>query len=102
LLIFNFSSPHAAGGCKLSLMTRGPTMPLTKYLMLILSMCLITGCAPDPILLSDDAANFCDIEEPRRFTQAELNWRAENAPWNLRRDFKTNTSWDRECEAAGV
>ncbi len=60
-------------------------------------MFLITGCAPDPIVMPDDAANFCDIEEPRRFTQAELNWRAENAPWNLRRDFKTNTSWDREC-----
>jgi hypothetical protein len=40
---------------------------------------------------------FCDVEEPRRFTQAELDWRAENAPWNLRKDFKTNKAWDREC-----
>ena len=31
------------------------------------------------------------------FSQEELDWRAANASWNLRRDFKTNTSWDREC-----
>jgi hypothetical protein len=96
----NFSFPHVADGCKQSLMIKGLTMPLTKYLILILSMFLITGCAPDPILVPDGAADFCDIEEPRRFTQAELDWRAENAPWNLRRDFKTNISWDRECKGA--
>ncbi|MCG3267362.1 hypothetical protein [Yoonia sp. I 8.24] len=55
----------------------------------------------DPIMVSDDAAGFCEIEEPRRFTQEELDWRAANAPWNLRRDFKTNISWDRECEREG-
>lgn len=64
-------------------------------------MCLITGCAADPIMVPDDAADFCDVEEPRRFTQAELDWRAANAPWNLRRDFKTNISWDRECGITG-
>jgi hypothetical protein len=64
-------------------------------------MFLITGCAPKPIMLPDGAADFCDIEEPRRFTQDELDWRAANAPWNLRRDFKTNSSWDRECAGAG-
>jgi hypothetical protein len=53
-------------------------------------------------MVPDGAADFCDIEEPRRFTQDELDWRAANAPWNLRRDFKTNMSWDRECEGAGV
>jgi hypothetical protein len=101
-LPFNFSSPHAAGGCKLFWMIKGPTMPLTKYLIPILSMCLITGCAPEPVLVPDGAADFCDIEEPRRFTHAELDWRAANASWNLRRDFKTNISWDRECEVTGV
>lgn len=60
-------------------------------------MFLITGCSPEPKLISDDKANFCDVEEPRRFSQEELDWRAENAPWNLRRDHKTNTTWDREC-----
>jgi hypothetical protein len=101
-IISNFSFPHAAGGCKQSWMIKGLIMPLTKYLMLISSMCLITGCVADPIMVPDGAADFCDIEEPRRFTQAELDWRAENAPWNLRRDFKTNISWDRECEGADV
>jgi hypothetical protein len=41
---------------------------------------------------------FCDVEEPRRFSQEELDWRAAHAPWNLRRDFKTNLTWDRECD----
>jgi len=44
-----------------------------------------------------EEALFCDVEEPRRFTQVELDWRSENAPANLRRDFKTNLTWDREC-----
>ncbi|WP_220150216.1 hypothetical protein [Loktanella sp. D2R18] len=83
-------------------MTKGLTMPLTKCLILILSMSLITGCAPKPIMVPDGAADFSDIEEPRRFTQAELDWRAANAPWNLRRDFKTNIGWDRECVGADV
>lgn len=95
------SFPHAAGGCKQSLMKKGLTMQLTKYLILILSLSLITGCAPKPILVPDGAASFCDIEEPQRFTQEELDWRAENAPWNLLRDFKMNISWDRECEMEG-
>lgn len=64
------------------------------------ALSLITGCArpppdePPPVT----APLFCDVEEPRRFTQAEIDWRAANAPWNLRRDYKTNTTWDRECE----
>lgn len=41
---------------------------------------------------------FCDVEEPRRFSQAEIDWRAEHAPWNLRRDFQTNLTWERECD----
>jgi hypothetical protein len=45
---------------------------------------------------------FCDVEEPRRFSQEEIDWRAANAPWNLRRDFQTNTTWDRECDDAPV
>jgi len=43
-------------------------------------------------------ALFCDVEEPRRFTQEEVDWRAKNAPWNLRRDYKTNLTFERECE----
>ncbi len=41
-------------------------------------------------------ADFCAIEEMRRFTQDEWDWRSKNAPANLRRDVKTNTAWDRE------
>lgn len=62
-------------------------------------MFLITGCTPAPVDPVIEEALFCDVEEPRRFTQAELDWRAANAPWNLRRDFKTNATWDRECAA---
>lgn len=40
---------------------------------------------------------FCDVEEPRRFTQREVDWRAANAPANLRRDFRTNLNFEREC-----
>lgn len=59
---------------------------------------LLSGCVQTaPQVLEDPPALFCDLEEPRRFSQEELDWRAANAPWNLRRDFKTNTTWEREC-----
>lgn len=59
---------------------------------------LITGCGQEePLPPVSKEPLFCDLEEPRRFTQVELDWRAANAPWNLRRDFKTNAAWDREC-----
>lgn len=76
-------------------------MRLMNFLILPLCVSLTTGCQWfQPRVVSDDKANFCDVEEPRRFTQAELDWRAEHAPANLRRDFKTNTTWDRECVSA--
>jgi len=63
---------------------------------------LITGCSwllpePEIVVVPDDKANFCDVEDPRRFSQEEIDVRAERWPANLRRDFKTNASWDREC-----
>lgn len=64
--------------------------------MLCLAFPLI-GCSPKVTPPPIEGPLFCDVEEPRRFTQAELDWRAANAPWNLRRDYKTNTAWDREC-----
>jgi len=64
--------------------------------MTLSTLFLLTGCGEEPIEVADDPL-FCDIEERRVFTQEELDWRAENAPWNLRRDFKTNTAWDEEC-----
>ncbi len=69
----------------------------TSYLTMICGLFLTAGCSPDPEPVASTEPLFCDIEEPRRFTQAELDWRAANAPWNLRRDFKTNAAWDREC-----
>ena len=57
---------------------------------------LLAGCAqPEPI---PTGPLFCDVEEPRRFTQDEWDWRSANAPWNLRRDVKTNAAWAEECE----
>jgi hypothetical protein len=64
---------------------------------------LTTGCGqrePVTTLDPENVVLFCDVEEPRRFSQEELDWRSANAPWNLRRDFKTNATWDREeCQA---
>ena len=61
-------------------------------------MFLLTGCdQPPPPIEEPEPARFCDLEEPRRFSQEELDWRSANAPWNLRRDFKTNTTYEREC-----
>lgn len=64
--------------------------------MMICGTSLTIGCAPK-VAASDDAL-FCDVEERRKFTQAELDWRAANAPWNLRKDFKTNLTHERECD----
>lgn len=73
-------------------------MRLTAFLMMICAPFLMAGSCVDPdIQPVIEAPLFCDVEQPRRFTQAELDWRAANAPDNLRLDFKTNTSWDREC-----
>lgn len=72
-------------------------MRLTTFLTPLLCWFPLTGCAPEPVPPVITEALFCDIEEPRRFTQSELDWRAAHAPWNLRRDFKTNAAWDREC-----
>ena len=60
---------------------------------------LITGCSPAPAVVASTEASFCDVEEKRRFTREEIHWRAANAPWNLRRDYKTNLTYERECEA---
>lgn len=75
-------------------------MKLTAFLIVICAMLLTIGCSrPAPVASTE--ALFCDVEEPRRFTQAELDWRAANAPWNLRRDYKTNLAWERECGKGG-
>lgn len=75
-------------------------MKSTTCLIALLSLSHLTGCFRPPVEVATEPL-FCDVEEPRRFTQAELDWRAANAPANLRRDFKTNTTWDRECVPTG-
>lgn len=63
-------------------------------------MFLITGCSPpppDPVPVPIGPL-FCEVEEMRKFTQIELDWRSANAPWNLRRDFKTNGTLEEECQ----
>jgi len=59
-------------------------------------MSLTAGsCLPanEPVV---EEALFCDVEEKRVFSQEEIDWRTENAPWNLKRDYRTNLAWERE------
>ena len=72
-------------------------MRLMRYPTVGLLMFLIAGC--DPVVLAPSDPLFCDVEEPRVFTRDELEVRAARWPQNLRRDWKTNTTWDRECKS---
>lgn len=65
-------------------------------MILVTSLFLLNGCVKttEPAVVQ---ALFCDVEEPRKFSQEEINWRTVHAPWNLKRDFRTNLTWDREC-----
>ena len=59
-------------------------------------MSLLIGCE-EALPRVSEGPGFCDVEQPRRFTQHVLDWRAANDAENLRLDWKTNTTWDREC-----
>lgn len=59
---------------------------------------LPAGLCHQPVEIEpSDEALFCDVEEPRRFTQEEIDWRAINAQWNLVKDYQTNLTFEREC-----
>ena len=59
---------------------------------------LPAGLCHEPIEIEvSDAALFCDVEEMRRFTQDEIDWRTVNAQRNLVRDYQTNLTFEREC-----
>lgn len=73
-------------------------MKLIAYPTMICALFLVSGCdRPPPVELPPQGPLFCEIEEPRRFTQEELDWRSTYAPWNLRRDWNTNKTFDDEC-----
>ena len=63
---------------------------------LFLTLLTLAGCATEAVE-GEPPLSFCDAEEERRFSQEEIDWRSANAPWNLRRDFKTNETGEREC-----
>lgn len=68
---------------------------------LVIFLPVLIGCGQKEPTPPIERALFCDVEESRRFSQAEIDWRSANAPWNLARDYRTNLTWDREC-AKGV
>lgn len=59
---------------------------------------LASGCfGIDPVKPTIEGPDFCLVEEARRFSQEEVDWRAAKAPWNLRRDLKTNATGQAKC-----
>lgn len=67
-------------------------------LILMILPFLIIGCGQTETPVIVEEALFCDVEEKRVFSQAEIDWRTANAPWNIARDYRTNLTWERECE----
>lgn len=57
------------------------------------------SCVKPETIVPDtpDGPLFCDVEEPRRFSQKEVDYRVANFPANFRRDIKTNSTYEREC-----
>jgi len=73
-----------------------------KKLLIPCLFLLPAGLCHDPVEIeASDKLWFCDAEpELRRFTQAEIDWRTENAQRNLVRDYQTNLTFERECVEA--
>jgi len=69
---------------------------MKKYLIPILLFLPAGMCQEPQEVIPSSEPLFCDIEEKRLFTQEEIEWRLINAPWNLKRDFRTNLAWDDE------
>ena len=76
-------------------------MRLTILVTLTLSLSLMSGLGQTELPVAQAGPLFCDVEERRVFTQEELDWRVLKAPAKLRKDWKTNTTWDRECKQQG-
>lgn len=69
---------------------------MRPWTILAISMFLTAGSCPPRTEIVVEKALFCDVEEKRVFSQEEIDWRADNAAWNLARDFRTNIAWERE------
>jgi len=66
----------------------------------LISTFLTTGCSGqrEKIPPAIEGPLFCDIVTERfRYTQPEIDLRAEKFPANLRREFEINLSFDAEC-----
>lgn len=63
---------------------------------MILCAALLASCGQVEVP-TDTAPRFCDVETKRLFTREEIDWRAKNAPWNLRLDLATNETGVRTC-----
>lgn len=58
----------------------------------------LTGERQKKIITAIRGPGFCVVEEMRRFTQEQVDWRIEHDMTNFRHDLKTNASGIVECE----
>lgn len=56
----------------------------------------VSGCFGQKIPVQTEPL-FCDVAEVRRFSQAEIDWRVDHAPWNLRKDLAQNDFGRANC-----
>ena len=63
--------------------------------MMICTTGFVAGCGPNDVPLSQGPL-FCDVEQPRVFTEPEIQARAP-FPANLRRDLATNERGRDHC-----
>ncbi len=76
-------------------------MKSTTFLMTACVSALLSGCSPEPTVVYQGPL-FCDLYEPRRFSQHVFDWRVENDNANLRRDLTNNEDWKAECRETSV
>jgi|TARA_R110000868_G_scaffold276708_1_gene536427 hypothetical protein len=71
---------------------------MMKLLALVVVASLLIGC-DDRTKLTEARfyETYCEIEDQRRFSQAEWDWRQINASWNLDRDIAVNLRREKHC-----
>lgn len=62
------------------------------------SIAFLSGCSlwKEPVRVQTEPI-FCEVAEVRRFSQIEIDWRAANAPTNLRKDLAQNEFGRENC-----